>query len=232
MRRLLSEHIRVGQNILDEQQSHHARSVLRLKAGDAVELFDRAGNAALGKIDAVEPHISVQVATVLAASALRPLVIASAVPKGDRADWMVEKLSEIGVTKWIPLRTDRSVVHPEGVSKFDRWRRLADESAKQCKRPGVMEIAELTPLDRVLPEVNPADALLLSTVQGLRPITSTLAARHTTFLIGPEGGWTGAEEKRMLDAGLTPATLGPTILRMETAAIVVAGIVTATTFAP
>jgi len=232
MRRLLSEQIKVGINALDEQQSHHARSVLRLTVGETVELFDRAGRSAEGVIDAIEPQVSVRVESIRPAAGLRTLVIASAVPKGDRADWMVEKMSEIGVTRWIPLRTERSVVHPEGVSKFDRWRRIADESAKQCKRPGVMEIAELLSLDALLRSIEPGAGLLLSTAGSPRPIHTTLDIRHSIFLIGPEGGWSEKEEKSMLDRGLTPVTLGPTIPRIETAAVVAAGIVAACSFAP
>jgi 16S rRNA (uracil1498-N3)-methyltransferase len=78
------------------------------------------------------------------------MTVASAVPKGERADWLVEKLSEIGAHRFIPLQADRSVVLPQGKGKRDRWRRLAIESAKQSRRAGVMQIDELTPLDQVI----------------------------------------------------------------------------------
>src|SRR5687767_15989799 len=76
--------------------------------------------------------------------------IAAAVPKGDRADWMVEKLSELGVEEFIPLASARSVVLPEGRNKRERWVRIATEAAKQSRRGGVMRVGELTPVAEAL----------------------------------------------------------------------------------
>ncbi len=211
--------------MLDPQQFHHARTVLRLVQGDHIELFDREGRSAIGVIHALEPILNVQIDTVEQPARGTHLVVASAVPKGDRADWMVEKLSEIGVSHWIPLRTERSVVHPEGKSKLDRWRRIADESAKQCKRIGVMEIGELVLLSKFLDKIDAGVTLVLSTADNVRPIHGVLDTSPGALLIGPEGGWTADEEKSMRDRGLTPVTLGRTILRVETAAIVAAGII-------
>ena len=81
--------------------------------------------------------------------------VASAVPKGPRADWMVEKLSELGATAFVPLQTARSVAMPSGSGKLDRWSRLAAEAAKQCGRPGVMRIEPLTPVADVISSIGP-----------------------------------------------------------------------------
>jgi 16S rRNA (uracil1498-N3)-methyltransferase len=177
-------------------------------------------------IEAVTPRVMLRVDAISKASALPALTIASAVPKGDRADWLVEKLSEIGATRWVPLRTQRSVVHPEGVSKFDRWRRIALEAAKQSKRAGVMAIDELTPVAQLLKASDGVSAIVLSTSRDAVPIQSQIANHKSQILyIGPEGGWTDEEETLMHSAGLTAVTLGPTILRVETAAVVAAGVV-------
>jgi 16S rRNA (uracil1498-N3)-methyltransferase len=210
---------------LDAEQSHHARNVLRLSIGDRVELFDRTARSGVGTIAALEPAITINVEVVADQPSQRQIIVASAVPKGDRADWMVEKLSEIGVSAWVPLRTERSVVHPDGKSKYDRWRRIAEESAKQSRRPGVMDVRQLVPLDRFVGSIDPKLALVLSTID-MTPISTQLSSRQSVvLLIGPEGGWSEAEETKMRSAGLTPVALTRTILRVETAAVVAAGVV-------
>jgi 16S rRNA (uracil1498-N3)-methyltransferase len=225
MRRLLAETLAPGLVTLDPEQSHHARNVLRLSIGDRVELFDRSSRCGVGTIATLEPALTLNVEVVTDQPAARQIVVASAVPKGDRADWMVEKLSEIGVGAWVPLKTERSVVHPEGRSKYDRWRRIAEESAKQSRRPGVMEVRELTSLSDFSRLIDPKHALVLSTIE-TQPISSVLTSlQSVTLLIGPEGGWTDAEESRLRSLGLTPVALTRTILRVETAAVVAAGIV-------
>lgn len=225
MRRVHVPQVAAGQVRLPADQSHHLRDVLRLGKGDAVELFDAAGRIGRGTIVQTSPDVMVAIDAVEQAEPTARVVVASAVPKGDRADWMIEKLSELGVATFVPLRTTRSVVHPEGTSKLDRWRRIAVESAKQCKRVGVMEIAPLASLEAVVRDTRPADGIFFSTA-GAAPLQQAMnpTRRAATLFIGPEGGWTESEERAMRDAGLTPASLGPTILRVETAAVLSAGL--------
>ncbi len=195
--------------------------------GDGVELFDHAGRIGQGQIESTDPIVSVRVESVNLKKAAQAIVVASAVPKGDRADWLVEKLSEIGVSRWVPLRTERSVVHPEGKGKTDRWRRIAEESAKQSRRVGVMELGELTPLSHFIDSIDPDIAFLLLTDPSAIPLITATHREPTILLIGPEGGWSDEETRSMVDRGLTPVSLGNTILRVETAAVVAAGIVAA-----
>jgi 16S rRNA (uracil1498-N3)-methyltransferase len=141
-----------GEIALDKSQAHHLRDVLRLKIGSSIELFDDAGNVADAVVTQLDPTgVSVRVETIRQAQPGGELIVASAVPKGDRADWMIEKLSELGVSRFIPLQTERSVVHPTGSGKRDRWARIATESAKQSRRAGVMQIDDLTTVDKLLP---------------------------------------------------------------------------------
>lgn len=225
MRRLFAPNLTIGQNTLDAEQAHHARAVLRLGEGDEVELFDRDGVAGRGVIRSLDPMV-IDVAQLEPRRTSVQLVVASAVPKGDRADWMIEKLSEIGVARFVPLRTARSVVHPEG-NKLDRWNRLATESAKQCRRAGLMRIDPLTPLKTFIQTIDPANAVFLS-VGGSQTLQAAIGQwQAAVLLVGPEGGWTDEEERDLVASGLTPARLGRTILRTETAAVVAAGIVMA-----
>jgi 16S rRNA (uracil1498-N3)-methyltransferase len=175
------------------------------------------------------------------------------VPKGERADWMVEKLSEVGCAAFVPLVADRSVVTPKGTGKHDRWVRLATESAKQCRRRGVMRIDAPIPLDVLLARLTTAgrdaadaarDAAAAAAPAGRPPVgwfldtgAAAVPVRRLlltpappadlTLLVGPEGGWSPGEVDRMLGARLTPVALTRTILRVETAAVAAAACVAA-----
>lgn len=222
-RRLHVSRLFVGLVPLDQIQARHARDVLRLAEGTEVEVFDDAGTTAVGTlVYSAAANIAVNVERVSqpqATPAIR-LIVASAVPKGERADWMVEKLSELGVAAFIPLATERSVVLPTGTSKHDRWTRIATESAKQSKRPGVMRIEKLTPIHELL--LRNVNGIVLSTAPEARPIVQAITAispGEFHLFIGPEGGWTEAELQAFDTAKITPARLTATTLRTETAAL-------------
>ena len=230
LRRLHIHALRAGSVELDGEEAHHARDVLRLKVGDAVELFDDAGHIACAAIERCDDRaVIARVEQIVAKQTSSGIVIACAVPKGDRADWMIEKLSELGVDRFVPLATARSVVHPAGRNKRDRWLRIATEAAKQSRRAGVMSIDELTALDKVV-AINPSALLLDIDPQApslhdhLQSQTSNHQKTQLTLLIGPEGGWTDEEVARMRAAGLTGVRLTATILRVETAAVAAAAI--------
>jgi 16S rRNA (uracil1498-N3)-methyltransferase len=230
-RRLHAPELRApGAIALDAGEAHHARDVLRLRAGDAVDLFDDAGRSARGTIETCSASaVVVRVGSIDDPRPVSGITIASAIPKGERADWMIEKLSELGVDRFIPLHSERSIVLPAGKNKRDRWIRIATEAAKQSRRRGVMRIDELTPLAEVLRESSKALSFHLSTEPNARSIHEQLQAQptscHARLLVGPEGGWTDAETRAMRDAGLTGVKLTETILRVETAAIAGAAIV-------
>ena len=227
MRRLHVTDLRPGLLTIDAAQAHHLTTVLRLSAGEAVEAFDSAGRTAVATIDSISPAVVLRVDAVSAPAVTSNVVVAAAVPKGDRAEWMIEKLSELGVSRYVPLRTARSVVHPEGRGKLERWERIAVESAKQCRRAGVMAIDPLTPVAAVLATFDPATSYYFSTQPASRPFVSLFSGRReATLFIGPEGDWTPDEESAFATRGLTAAGLGRTILRVETAAILAAGLAT------
>jgi 16S rRNA (uracil1498-N3)-methyltransferase len=229
VRRLHTPALFVGQIKLDPVQARHARNVLRLKHGDPVELFDDEGNVALATLQFVgstEVAANVDHLNQSQPSTNLRLVVASAIPKGERADWMVEKLSELGVTVFIPLTTDRSVVKPEGKNKLERWARIATESAKQSRRVGVMRVDELQALADVVRDHRPA--LYLSPTADAQPMRELLQTKagfnNLTLLIGPEGGWTDAELELFRSSDVRAAKLTSTILRTETAAVAAAAV--------
>jgi 16S rRNA (uracil1498-N3)-methyltransferase len=227
-RRLLVPALHPGLISLPDDQAHHARNVLRLNPGEEVELFTATGQSARGAIVELSAQaVVIEIKQIQHPAAQFQLTIASAIPKGARADWMIEKLSELGVARFVPLITERSVVHPEGKNKIERWQRLAAESAKQSRRRGVMQIEPLTALAEFLK--HPTSAAYLSTAPHSQLLPSILPPPSSTLslLTGPEGGWSDTELTLFADRHLTPITLGGTILRIETAAIAAASVVAA-----
>lgn len=209
---------------------------------EPLELFEDSGQVADGRIVQCDSHhVIVEIEAVRDKLAGVEIIIASAVPKGDRADWMVEKLSELGVSRFIPLAAERSVVLPTGQNKRDRWIRIATESAKQSRRAGVMKVDELTSVAEAIKGQRDegrgqnkgaaARGFYLSTETGAMPVVSTLPSALTPhssaliFLIGPEGGWSPPELSRFEAFHLTGVKLTGTILRVETAAVTAAAIV-------
>jgi 16S rRNA (uracil1498-N3)-methyltransferase len=215
---------------LGPDESKHAVRVLRLSAGDAVTLFDGQGLVADGTISPVSGARDAVCVVVSAARKVAPaipeLTLAVALPKGSRVDDMIEQLSQVGVDRVIPLRTRRSIVDARD-TKLDRLARAAIESAKQCGRAHVMKIDATLDFDRVL--LQPAQTRLIA-APGQRTISDSFtdALRSSSgvlVLIGPEGGWDDAELVAADAAGFARWSLGPHVMRIETAAVAAASIV-------
>jgi len=213
--------------VLEGDEARHLTRVLRAKVGDTVSLFDGRGRewparvAAIGRdrveLDAGEPAID-----QLHPAAI-PVTLAVALPKGDRQKWMVEKLTELGATRLIPLETTRGVAEATASAQA-RLERGVIEACKQCGRNTLMEIAAGRPLDRLLAEV-PAGACVVIAHPGGRPLdAATMPPTATAMiaLVGPEGGFTDEELCIADRAGAIRISLGPHILRVETAAIALA----------
>ncbi len=231
MRRILVPQAQIGRIDLPASQAHHVRDVLRMTEGDELEVFDSSGGSGRGHIVSISPSaVSIQIEQINLPQAQRTSVtVAAAVPKGTRADWMIEKLSELGVDRFIPLAAERSVVLPRGEGKPQRWQRLAEESARQCGRTSVMRIDSLTEPKNVLEQARNENmtAWYLSLADEAAPIfdlAGTIAS-GLVLLIGPEGGWSPTEIKALNSAKIPAARITQTILRVETAAIAAAAIV-------
>lgn len=232
MRRIHVKKLEIGEVRLDAAEAHHARDVLRLTDRAAVEVFDDEGRQASGLL----VHDGASGAAVLVTQFNErqggaEWTIAAAVPKGERADWMVEKLSELGATTFIPLAAERSVVLPQGSNKLDRWKRIAIESAKQSRRVMPMRIEPLISVDQLIAnrmesQQSPV-GWYLSTEPTSTPIMQLLTPtpQQVLALVGPEGGWTDGEIQTFKDADFTAVKLTATILRVETAAIAIAALI-------
>ncbi len=207
---------------LDREQSHHALRVVRLRQGDAVQLFNGTGVVADGSVEIAENPMRIRLTDVRESPPLRPrLTVACALPKGSRAEDMANQLSQLGVDELIPLRTARSVVDPRD-KKLDRFRKAAVESAKQCGRDHVMTIADTADLAATL--AKPCDLKLRADPVGeaLPPLD---AAGDVLVLIGPEGGWTDDEMQQAQTSGCVTWRFAAHVLRIETAAAAAAAII-------
>lgn len=212
---------------LPPSEAHHAAHVLRLGAGDAVEVFDGRGGAAAARIAQVSRgEVTVTVESVRApvpapAPALR---LAFAVPKGKRLEWLLEKATELGADRLAPVRFARSVAGGEALSAAARrrWRARCMAAAKQSRRAHLPAIEPVRPLEAALASAGPG--VFGDTAAGAAPVVEALASLAVPpaeavfhIYIGPEGGLTGAERARLAGAGLVAVRLGGTVLRTETA---------------
>ena len=215
---------------LDRDQARHALKALRLEIGAEVELFDGCGHTATGHLveaDPRKPHAVIEIGQVHYEPPVKPaLVIASAIPKGPLADQMVVQLSQLGVDRLIPLRTQRSIVEPNPV-RLVRFGRTVIESAKQSRRAHAMQVAATTSLEVVLEQVHPVRLIAhggaAGPVQGLA--FELHRAASALVLVGPEGGFTDDEVAMAERAACRRWRLGPHILRIETAAVAAAAVV-------
>lgn len=215
---------------LDADEAHHLTRVLRLGEGARVFVFDGLGNewecevARTGKRDA-ELRILHRLENVVESPLA--MTLAQALIKGDKFDWIVQKTTELGATRIVPLITDHSDVRLDKgrgeeriEQKLQRWRRIALEAVKQCGRRRLVEIAE--PIDFMAFCEREKTGWIFSERGGrsLREAAATPPPPDRINLcVGAEGGWSAAELAAAETHGLTPVSLGPRILRTETAAV-------------
>lgn len=220
--------------VLTGREAHHLRHVKRCRAGEEVEVFTGDGYNYRGHIVEVtrsglvihiegrepgrrEPRVRVSVAVP--------------VPRGKRMDTLVEKLSELGVAELWPTETARSVVRAGAVSaaRYQHWQRIAVESARQSGRTTVLRIHQGRDLRSVSAALRERPLRLVAALGGeAEPLAQVLGGRpagEVAIFIGPEGDFDEEELEMLRAAGAVPVGLGPTVLRVETAAIVAAAAV-------
>ena len=215
-----------GQTVkLDKEQTHHLRRVLRLAPGDTIELLDGNGTVARAVIEDCRDQATVRVNEVVFVPPARPtLDIAVCMPKGPRADDMVNQLSQLGVDRLIPLRTGRSVVEP-GRGRLDRFRRAAIVSVKQCGRPYLMHIDSPAPVADLLGGDHDLKLIADPAAEPVADMPARIGqADRILVLIGPEGGWTESEADAAAQSGCIRWSFARHVLRIETAATAAAAI--------
>ncbi len=204
--------------LLSSDETRHLKA-LRLKSGDVVELFDGRGNVAEGIVEFFGKKARVRIVKAEKFSQDLPeIILWTAIPKGERADWLVEKATELGVSKIIPMLFRYSVVKPKK-TKLERWKRLSIAASAQCKRAFVPEIADPLDFRQALESVKD-EQLILCHQDGKDFSELKLNKKKIILIIGPEGGF----DKSELDLNAEKLKLSNNILRIETAAIVGVGL--------
>ena len=223
-----------GQTVtLPDQAARHVQ-VLRLQPGGRITLFNGRGDgqsSAEGEFEATvtrmgrsDVDVTVGTYTATAREAARAIHLVVGMPANDRMDWLIEKATELGAASIQPVMTERSVLRLKGEradKKLAHWRASASAACEQCGRNRVPLIHDAMTLADWLKQPPAASTrLLLSLQPGSRPLAEIVASSASasfTFLNGPEGGLSPAEEAAALACGFAPVTLGPRVLRAETA---------------
>lgn len=207
-------------------EARHAAGVLRLRAGDAVELTDGRGRSAEATLAEVRKrNVRAVIGQVRQWPRPRPKIhVASAIAKGKRQDWMLEKLAELAVASIRPVRFERSVAGEGAFSegKRSRWMTHLISACKQSGSNFLPELADPRELDAFLADGLPEGALLVGDLtEDAVEISDVISpvVEEVTVLVGPEGGFTEEERRKIAAAGFHPVRLGPGILRIETAAV-------------
>jgi 16S rRNA (uracil1498-N3)-methyltransferase len=212
---------------LPEHSGHHARDVLRLRAGATVRVFDGRGSEYEAVLDLVAREgVAARVTGPAEPRPESPLKVTLALSplKGDRMELVVQKATELGVAAIHPVVTARTdaVARPalKG-SRQERWDKVASGAAEQCGRAVVPFVAPTVRLDEFLADVPSGQRLLFLEIPGQPSLRTLPAAREVVALVGPAGGFDPRETDRLAAAGFQPVGLGPRILRAETAAVAV-----------
>jgi len=255
---------------LSGDEAHHLTRVMRQKCGNLVTLFDGHGREFRAEItDSRKDRVTLRIleTRIVDAEPQRQVTIAVSLPKGDRQKWLVEKLTELGCHRLIPLQTERGVAQCND-QVLERLRRQVIEATKQCNRTRLMEIShektvggvmscecrvasneKFTPLTTHHSPLNADFVLRLiahpleeqydpqfsngvfgqcqgsnATCNSLPRLMQTLLPKNILALVGPEGGFTRQEVEQAVALGLQTLDLGPRILRVETAAILLTAI--------
>ena len=214
--------------VLGKEEARHLQTVLRVKPGDIIQLFDGQGHTRTTTVTVVEKNS-------LTLTAVEPVVSHPQAPcsitlfvcisKGKHMDWTLEKAVELGVARIVPVISDRTIVRVDAddrETKADRWMRIAEEAARQSGRAWLPEI--LTPRSfkeslALVQQTTPTFVAALT--PNAKPLRDALQAtpQQAGWFVGPEGDFTPNELQRLMDAGAVPVSLGPLVLRAETACL-------------
>lgn len=230
------QNIKAGHFDLAPEESAHLARVLRKKSGDEVRLFDGVDHSYRGVLEVVTPErVSGRILAELPHSnASYFLRLFQGIPKGDTFEWIIEKATELGAGEIVPLHTLRSVARvpdSRAAAKQARWEKIARAAAAQCGRADVPLLSSAIEFETVLGQITPNEMWIIPWEgEAVKTLKSALAVLNKhgrspvpiNVMIGPEGGFDPTEVRRACAKGAISVTLGPRILRTETAGIFVA----------
>lgn len=222
-------------SILNKSQIHHIKDVLRLKIGDQLAVCDEFGNeynSTIEELTAINAVLKIKEMKRAVFAEKIKVTFACAIPKKSKFDDIVDKLTQLGVDRIIPMLTQRVITkldsHKEGL-RLNRWKGIALSASEQSQRKSLPAIDSVKKIEEVLLEAENYDLKLIPVLIGerktLKHVLSNPKLRNVLILIGPEGDFTPQELDLAKGAGFIPVTLGELVLRVETAAVSVASFI-------
>lgn len=230
MRRLFYKGLLADTIKITGSDAHHLMHVMRAKAGQLVTVVDDNGQvAAMEMVAFSDSAVTLQLKEHLAADTESPLkiMLAQCLLKADKMDMVVQKAVELGAVGVIPISSQNCVARydaKKGAARKDRWQKIADEAAKQCGRTALLKVRPIVTLSQFIADMQATDSSLVffyenENEQSAKEYLRSLKAKQIVLLVGPEGGFSLDEAKLIEEAGGKSVTLGPRILRAETAAL-------------
>lgn len=224
MKRVLLPEAAAGAMRVSGPRFHHLAIVLRVRAEEALEVFDGRGQVFDAKVVSVEADaLTVQLGAPRAVPPPRRVTVVQGLPKADKLELVLQKGTELGASAFWPVAMKRCVVKLDGKEekKLERWRRIVEEAARQCGRADVPEVLEPVRLAEVA--MTDTTVLVLDEAERSLPLSDAVrsveASRSLALVVGPEGGLDRSEVDALVEHGALAVTLGPNILRTETAAL-------------
>lgn len=220
--------------IIDQEQINHIKGVLRYRVTDTIVVFDGKGSEYRGAIESMDKQqIRVAVKAITRKKEADPrIAMAVAIPKNVKMDYIVEKLTELGVNTIIPLLTERTIVKLDERARLEkaaRWQKIAIRSSEQSQRFFIPEVAAVEVFDDALRLIKNYDVCCLPHLSGERKNISEILKekkfRSILAFVGPEGDFSPREVKKAIQGGAIAVSLGDNVLRVDTAAIAVASFI-------
>ena len=217
-------------SVITGTDAKHIKKALRLKPGDIITLFDGAGNeyeARIISLSADSVNVSIMRSFPSTTESPIQIIVAQAFLKQRKMDNLVRQLTELGITKWVPFISKRSVPTPDNkrlAVRTNRWKKISKEALKQCNRGRIMEIGPTVSFEDTFNISKQSSLKIAFWENESKSLNLALAQSNKHFnsifiMIGPEGGFTSQEIEKAKACGFITATLGPRILRAETATI-------------
>lgn len=216
------------------REAHHILDVMRLKKFDKVIIFDGTGKEYIGYIkDTLKKSLEVEITETRKSSINKSpeITLVQSVPKKEKMDYIVEKSTELGVSSIIPILTDRTIVNwdeAKARAAVERWRKIALEASKQCGRTDIPDIGTITEFTDFVRRSKGYDLILIAALSHgstrLKDALKEFKGDRIAVLIGPEGDFTPGEISAAKESNFKLVTLGPRVLKSDTAGLAVLAI--------
>lgn len=228
-RRWIADEVSGKQAALTGEHARHLAQVLRAKVGQRFEI-STGSEIRLGEINSVSSErVEFSLGDIVCQSAPSVITVALSIFKFDRMEWAIEKCTEVGVARIIPVIAARTESHlaAAAAKRVERWKRIAQAASEQSRRVSAPEISEPVKVKELIGRSSDC-RIVLSEIENEVMLKDAIPPKSSslTLAFGPEGGWKQEELDAFFSAGWTAASLGPTILRAETAAIAAVAIAT------